>query len=161
MRNPVFREMTERESRAVLRRNHVGRVAFAFKDRVDIEPIGYLLDGDWLYGRTSRGEKLVQLKHNPWVAFEVDEVAGPFDWQSVVVHGTVYFLNPAGEEHPGFSRALELFRAHDPRILDADDPVPARTIFFRIHLDDVQGRAATTKAAKAKRSAASVRARRG
>ena len=143
--NPRFRKLTKAEGRARLRRNAVGRLAFTFRDRVDIEPISYLLDGGWLYGRTSRGQKLVQVKHNPWVAFEVDEVKGPFDWKSVVVHGTVYFLNPGGQEHPDFARAVAMFRKRDPRALRSDDPVPQRTIFFRIHLDDISGRAASTK----------------
>jgi uncharacterized protein len=142
---PSFNKMTARDSRALLRRHGVGRLAFTFKDRVDIEPIGYVLDGSWLYGRTSRGTKMAQLKHNPWVAFEVDEVEGPFDWRSVVVHGTVYFLNPGGQEHPDFARAMELLRKRDPRTLRGDDPAPRRTIFFRIHLDEVTGRAAATK----------------
>jgi nitroimidazol reductase NimA-like FMN-containing flavoprotein (pyridoxamine 5'-phosphate oxidase superfamily) len=141
---PKFSKLGERACRALLRRHRVGRLAFSFKDRPDIEPIGFLLDGDWLYGRTSRGTKLVQLKHHPWVAFEVDEIDGPFDWRSVVVHGAVYFLNPSGEEHPDFERALRLFRRRDPRILRSDDPVPDRTIFFRIHLDEITGRAAST-----------------
>jgi len=145
MKKPIFKTMTERESRALLRRQYVGRIAFSFKDRVDIEPIGYVLKGGWLYGRTSRGQKLIQLKHNPWVAFEVDEIDGAFDWRSVVAHGTVYFLNPEGEEHPDFGRAVALFKKLDPRTLDESDPAPDRTIFFRIHLDRLSGRVATTK----------------
>ena len=142
---PRFTKLTERACRALLRRHGAGRIAFTFKDRVDIQPIGYLLDDNWLYGRTSRGTKLVQLKHHPWVAFEVDEIEGPFDWRSVVVKGAVYFLNPRGEEHPDYQRALKLFRRRDPRILRDDDPVPDRTIFFRIHIDELTGRAAATK----------------
>ena len=148
-KTPKFSKMSARASRALLRRHGAGRLAFAFKTYVDIEPIGYVLDGPWLYGRTSRGTKLVQLKRQPWVAFEVDEIDGPFDWRSVVVHGTVYFLNPGGEEHEDFPHALKLFRSRDPRILRSDDPVPERTIFFRIHIDEISGRSATTKRRKA------------
>jgi nitroimidazol reductase NimA-like FMN-containing flavoprotein (pyridoxamine 5'-phosphate oxidase superfamily) len=147
-KTPKFSRLSERASRALLRRHGAGRLAFTFRNYVDIEPIGYVLDGDWIYGRTSLGTKLVQLKHHPWVAFEVDEIEGPFDWKSVVVHGTVYFLNPGGEEHRDFARALALFRARDPRTLRDNDPVPQRTIFFRIHLDEISGRAATTKGAR-------------
>ena len=151
---PRFTRMSERASRALLKRHGAGRLAYTFKDRVDIEPIGYVLDGPWLYGRTSRGSKLIQMKHNPWVAFEVDEIDGPFDWQSVVAHGTVYFLNPGGQEHPDFERALELFRQRDPRVLRPNDPAPQRTILFRIHLNEVTGRRASTKSAGRRVSAA-------
>jgi uncharacterized protein len=148
---PRFANLTKRQSRALLKRHGFGRLAFAFSNRVDIEPIGYVLQGQWLYGRTSRGTKLAHLKHNPWVAFEVDEVDGPFDWRSVVVHGTVYFLNPAGEEHADFPRALALFRRRDARVLRADDPAPGRTTFFRILLDEVTGREASTSVRRKRR----------
>jgi uncharacterized protein len=148
---PKFSILSERQSRLVLRQRSFGRLAFTFKDRVDIEPIGYVLEGDWLYGRTSPGTKLVQLAHHRWVAFEVDEVGGPFDWKSVVVHGAVYFLNRDGDTHADFARALKLFRRVDRRVLEADDPAPFRTIFFRIHIDDISGRAASTKRAAARK----------
>jgi hypothetical protein len=143
-RKPQFRSLSERQCRALLRRAHVGRVAFTFKDRVDIEPISYLSDGDWLYCRTQAGTKLVQMRHNPWVAFEVDEVDGPFDWKSAVVRGTAYFL---GTEHPDFAKAVRRLRRLDPRIFTPDDPVPARTIVFRIHINEMTGRSASTGAA--------------
>jgi uncharacterized protein len=150
---PVFTDLTARQCLALLKRHGYGRLAFTFKDRVDVEPIGYVLDGQWLYGRTSRGTKMVQLKHNPWVAFEVDEVEGPFDWRSVVVHGAVYFLNPGGQEHADFPRAVALFRRWDKRVLQPDDPAAHRTILFRIHLDRLTGRRASTKAIRPKRAA--------
>src|SRR5690349_4335455 len=72
--SPTFRELTPAESRALLGRHNVGRIAYSFHDRVDVQPIHYVVSGDWLYGRTSRGEKFLTLAHNPWCAFEVDEV---------------------------------------------------------------------------------------
>lgn len=141
---PKFRQMREAEIRALLRRHHAGRIAFGFKEQVDIEPISYAFNGRWLYARTAFGTKLIQMKHNPWVAFEVDEVDGPFDWRSVVVHGTAYFLNPGGIEHPEFPRAVQMLRSIDPRILTDEDLVPHRTIVFRIHVDSLSGRAAST-----------------
>jgi uncharacterized protein len=93
---PTFSELPPRDCVELLRRSHVGRIAFAFHDRVDIEPISYVYSEDWLYGRTSPGTKLVTVQHHPWVAFEVDEIEGRFDWRSVVVHGAMYLLEPDG-----------------------------------------------------------------
>ena len=75
------------DAEKLLKRICVGRLAFAFHDRVDIIPIHYVYSAPWIYGRTSRGAKLLTLEHNPWCAFEVDEIRGPFDWQSVIVKG--------------------------------------------------------------------------
>jgi len=46
----VFRELHRDESEEILSRNHVGRIAFASNDRVDIEPVNYVFDSGWIYG---------------------------------------------------------------------------------------------------------------
>lgn len=99
---PVFRELGREESEQLLLRNHVGRIAFAFHDRVDIEPIHYVFHGGWIYGRTSPGTKLTTIAHNRWVAFEVDEVQGLFDWRSVVVKGAFYLtgMDASADQDP-------------------------------------------------------------
>ena len=55
--------------------------------RVDIEPLHYVYEAPWMFGRTSTGAKLLTLSHNQWCAFETDDVRGMFDWESVVVKG--------------------------------------------------------------------------
>jgi nitroimidazol reductase NimA-like FMN-containing flavoprotein (pyridoxamine 5'-phosphate oxidase superfamily) len=141
---PRFRTLTDRECRALLRRHHVGRLGFTFRDKVDVEPISYVLNSEWLYARTAPGTKLLQLSHNPWVAFEVDEVTGPFDWGSVVAHGTAYFLTAGGLDESGYDKAVKVLRSIDPRALTHEDLIPERTTLFRIHIDSMTGRAAST-----------------
>ena len=79
---PTFRELPRDECDALLARNHVGRVAFSFHDRVDLEPVHYVYAEGWIHGRTAPGAKVAVLRHHPWVAFEVDEVEGLFRWRS-------------------------------------------------------------------------------
>ncbi|MEP6904912.1 MAG: pyridoxamine 5'-phosphate oxidase family protein [Gemmatimonadales bacterium] len=144
--SPVIRELGMDEIQSLLARNHVGRLAFSFHDRVDIRPFHYAYRDNWIYGRTSPSDKLVTLKHNQWVAFEVDEVQGPFDWQSVVVRGSFYRL--ADEDSPSQSElreeALRLLRTYAPDTLRNTDPVPFRTELFAIAIDQLTGRAAST-----------------
>ena len=52
---PQFSELSEKSAHALLARNHVGRIAFSFKDQVDIQPIHYVYDERWLLGRTAVG----------------------------------------------------------------------------------------------------------
>jgi Predicted flavin-nucleotide-binding protein len=142
----TIRELTADEMHDMLTRNHVGRIAFSFHDRVDIRPIHYVYNDGWLYGRTSPSEKLVTLQHNQWVAFEVDEVQGPFDWQSVVAHGSFYRLTEDEALHQRELReeALRLIRDVAPDALRATDPVPFRTELFAIAIDHLTGRAASS-----------------
>lgn len=141
---PVIRSLEPDECTAILARNHVGRLAYALRDRVDIEPVHYVHDDGWLYGRTSHGAKLATLQRNPWVAFEVDEVHALFDWSSVVVKGSFHLLDADGppREHPVRERALELLRTLVPATLDVGDPTPWRDVVFRIAIDEVSGREA-------------------
>ena len=92
---PHFRDLSREECEAILARNNVGRIAYAHAARVDIEPINYVYADGWIYCRTSRGAKVAIIEHQPWVAFEVDEVTALFDWRSVVVRGAHTFWIPA------------------------------------------------------------------
>jgi nitroimidazol reductase NimA-like FMN-containing flavoprotein (pyridoxamine 5'-phosphate oxidase superfamily) len=146
---PVFRELDRAECEVILSRNHVGRIAYTIHDRVNIEPIHYLLRDTWIFGRTAPGSKLLTLLHNPWVAFEVDEVEGPFDWRSVVVHGTFSPLGPVGTpaERATFTRAMNAITSKVPGAFSADDPVPERNVIFGISVREVVGRAAASQQA--------------
>jgi nitroimidazol reductase NimA-like FMN-containing flavoprotein (pyridoxamine 5'-phosphate oxidase superfamily) len=146
MTAPVFHELTHDESYALLARNYIGRIAYTFHDRVGIEPIGYIAEPDRIYLRTSWGSKMATIAHHPWVAFEVDEVEGPFDWRSVVVRGTAVVLHPNGSDtdRQAYTHALELLRRTVPGTLDDSDPVPFRTTIIAIYIDDITGRAAST-----------------
>lgn len=143
---PLFRELSKKESEMLLRRNNVGRVAFSFRDSVDIRPIHYVWRKGWLFGRTSPGDKLVTLRHNQWVAFEVDEISGPLDWSSVVARGTFYVLSPEGSVHDRrlFKRALTAVQVAAPHSFRSDDPVPFRTLLFGISVDSITGRSSSS-----------------
>jgi nitroimidazol reductase NimA-like FMN-containing flavoprotein (pyridoxamine 5'-phosphate oxidase superfamily) len=139
---PTFTELREQDARALLARNHVGRLAFSFRDRVDIQPIHYVYDNNWLIGRTGVGSKLVKLAHHPWCAFEVDEVHGLFHWDSVVVHGSFTLLDPKLGSSDLYTRAVERLQQFIPGTFTDDDPAPERVIPFAVHIDELRGRSA-------------------
>ena len=143
---PTFRELTRAECDALLERNRVGRIAFTFRDRVDIEPVHYVYAKGWLHGRTSLGTKLATLRHHPWIAFEVDETKGLYDWRSVIVHGVVHIPDRDGSPSDGeaYESTLGLMRKLEPLAWQPGDPTPQREVLFRIHVDEVSGRVATT-----------------
>ena len=140
----VFRDLSRDEVEKILERNNVGRLAFSLHDRVDIQPIHYVYERGWLYGRTSEGEKIATLAHNQWVAFEVDEVKDTFDWRSVVVHGSFWILHPRGSPRAEelWAKAAELMSTIVPGALTEHDPVGFRQTLFRIAISDVRGREA-------------------
>jgi nitroimidazol reductase NimA-like FMN-containing flavoprotein (pyridoxamine 5'-phosphate oxidase superfamily) len=142
--SPNIRELSRAEIDEVLARNHVGRIAYSFRDRVDIEPIHYVYHDGWIYGRTQPGTKLTVVQHNYWVAFEVDEVEDIFGWRSVVVRGGFYILIDEGTAQSRELReqAIEQIRRLTPEAFTDADPVPFRDIVFRIAVQEVEGRVA-------------------
>lgn len=148
-----IRHLTRAEMETMLRRHHVGRIAFRDERRVDIEPISYVYEDGALYGRAAPGTRMNALAGQPWVAFEIDEIRGPFDWESVVVKGTVYLVEPVQampmREH--YEKALQVIRSVMPDALTDHDAAPSRTILFRIQIDEMQGRSAQPLATMAAR----------
>ncbi|MBA3671116.1 MAG: pyridoxamine 5'-phosphate oxidase family protein [Gemmatimonadaceae bacterium] len=136
---PTLRALRGEEAEALLTRNSIGRIAFSHHDRVDLEPIHYLYEAAWSFGRTSTGAKLLTLRHNQWCAFETDEVLGMFDWQSVVVKGP---FSQRGSVSAGwdYESALAALRRLLPETLTADDPAPHRDVVFGMHASEIHGR---------------------
>jgi nitroimidazol reductase NimA-like FMN-containing flavoprotein (pyridoxamine 5'-phosphate oxidase superfamily) len=132
----------------MLARHNVGRIAYTFRDRVDVEPIGFVYADGALVFRTAQGSKIETLAHHPWVALEIDEVEGVFDWRSVVVHGTTYVLSETGNEAElrAYLAAVTALRRLVPATFDDADPVPFRSIVVKLHIDHITGRAARSDA---------------
>ncbi|HEU4993617.1 MAG TPA: pyridoxamine 5'-phosphate oxidase family protein [Gemmatimonadaceae bacterium] len=147
---PQFLVLTPDDCAEVLRRNHVGRLAYLKGPVVDIEPIGYVKEGDWIFFRSAYGAKLEAVAHTPYVAFEVDEVRGPFDWKSVVAHGTIYMFPGDGAkvDQRAYERGVAALRTVVPEALTPLDPVPERWIVYGLHVDSVDGRMAQSTTTK-------------
>jgi nitroimidazol reductase NimA-like FMN-containing flavoprotein (pyridoxamine 5'-phosphate oxidase superfamily) len=146
---PRIRELERQEIDALLTRNHVGRMAYERRGRIEIEPIHYVYVDGWLYLRTSQGEKYRTMAQSFYsilpVAFEVDEVEGLFHWRSVVVHGSAYLVpHPRdGGDPADWSAAVARLRRLLPDALTDSDPVPFRNLVFRIAVQEATGRECT------------------
>ena len=137
--------LSRAECEVILARNHVGRLAYRGRRHVDIEPLGYVYHDGVVTMRTSPGAKVETLAHEPYVAFEVDEVEGPFRWRSVVVRGTVYRAEPTGSdrERAAYAKSVRALRAVDPGAFEAGDRAAFRDVILRLHIAEISGRAAT------------------
>jgi nitroimidazol reductase NimA-like FMN-containing flavoprotein (pyridoxamine 5'-phosphate oxidase superfamily) len=144
---PTIRQLERDEIESLLSRHHIGRIAYSFRDRVDIEPIHYVYEKGFIYGRTSPGAKLTTVQHNPWVAFEVDEVDSVLEWRSAVAHGTLYVLSSrhAAVDESVIRDAEALLRRIVPSAFKPGDPTPERSVIIRIAVHELSGRASTLK----------------
>jgi len=143
---PRFHELSDAECTEVLERNRVGRLAYLANGQVQIDPISYVVRDSWIVMRSAYGHRVEALSRNPWAAFEVDEIAGPFDWRSVVARGTIYEFPSHGTAaaRDGFAEAVRALRALGPDALTEADPVPERDIVYGLRIDRMAGRMAST-----------------
>ena len=143
VRSPRLVALSRAECTRLLARNQVGRLAYTFREAIDIVPIHYAYADGWIYARTSPGQKVTKLRHNRWVAFEVDEIHATYQWTSVVVRGGLYLLEQDSVVQETWDRAVAVLQEKFPGAFTVRDPVPFRTTIFRIHVDAVSGRRAT------------------
>jgi len=146
----TFRTLTQHECVALLGRHDVGRLAFVVHGRPEIVPLNYVHEAGRIYGRTSATAMLAALEPGAWVAFEVDEVRGPYDWWSVIAHGTFHRLDLDGSlgiadirDAACSARVMHLLRDRAPEAFTTDDPASHRTLLFRIVVGTMTGRAAS------------------
>jgi nitroimidazol reductase NimA-like FMN-containing flavoprotein (pyridoxamine 5'-phosphate oxidase superfamily) len=127
--------MSDEAMDALLARSRMGRMAFLDGRRIEIRPLGFVKDGDWVFGRMGDGGKLDALLRAPWVAFQVDEVTSPWVWESVLLRGPVHFL-PPGEGGPEGvrlrERALRALEDAIPGFGTPEDPGAHRGHLFGI-----------------------------
>ncbi len=136
------RALTLEESNDFLSTARFGRLAFVEGTRVTIRPVGIAFDGDWIFGRMEAGGKVEALLHNPWVALQVDEVRGPWEWTSVLVHGAIHFLEPEGGRVADQVRrqAVVALSRSWPDLGGSSDPGAHRSILFGVTPQEVTGR---------------------
>lgn len=137
---PTVRTLGREEIDALLARNRVGRLAYVFGNRVDVEPVPYVYEAPWIYARTRPGMDPETIRRLRFVTFEVDEVASGEEWRGVTVRGAIYRL-AAGET---LRETAALERAHallDPAVRS---PAPAgeeefHPIVFRLPAYHAEG----------------------
>jgi uncharacterized protein len=126
---------------ALLARHHVGRLIFGWGGRIDVRPVHYVYANGIIYGRTSHGAKFIDVEELPAaVVFEIDEVESLFRWRSVIVRGefSLVTLNPA--EGSEWREAVAILKTLYRGAFATEDPVPDRTVVFRITIDEATGR---------------------
>lgn len=142
------RQLDEDAIERLLMKHHVGSMALAFHDRVTISLVNYVYADRWIYGRMEEGPDVAVLLHHPWVAFEVAEIDGIYDWRTATANGSVQFLSEGKSvrETAEARDALERIRSVVPAVFTPRDPMPHRVQLFRVYADELSGREARSNA---------------
>ena len=142
----VIEELTERECRAMLAGTSVAHLACASNNQPYIVPIHVDLEGDFLYGYATAGQKIEWMRENPLVCLEIDERLTHEQWASVLVFGRYEELPNIPEYEDSRSVAERLFQRHpmwwEPALVPVAGHEQRPPVVFRIRIDHVTGRRA-------------------
>lgn len=160
----LIQEMTEQECRAMLARRYVARLACARSNQPYIVAMHVDLDGEFLYGFATLGQKIEWMRLNPLVCLEIDELMTDGQWISVVVFGHYEELPHTPEYEGPRSVAERLFQRHpvwwEPALIPLATHEQRTPIVFRIRIGRVTGRRAapdTLKTAHVRGNASEAR----
>lgn len=146
----VIDKMSAEDCDAVLARVGFGRLACAKDNQPYIVPIYFGHQPQRLYGFATAGQKIEWMRANPHVCVQVDEIAGPDDWSSVIVVGRYEELADTGEYQQLRDWAKSLLEKRSfwwqPGYAAAQvrsNPHQHASIFFCIHIRELSGLRAT------------------
>jgi nitroimidazol reductase NimA-like FMN-containing flavoprotein (pyridoxamine 5'-phosphate oxidase superfamily) len=143
----VVHQLSFEECKAVLARSVVGRLGCARDGQPYIVPIFLWFDepSSCLYAFATVGRKVEWMRRNPKVCVEVEEIADPLHWTTVLVTGR---YDEIGDEHEADQlrkRAQDLLDQRTSWWLPAtatlaDGQEREAVVFYRIHIVAVSGR---------------------
>ena len=140
-------DMTRAEMDALLARARYGHLGVSRDGHPYVVPMHYAFDGRDLYFFTTEGTKTEYIAANHEVCFQVEEVNGPEDWQSVMLTGRAELL----KEPQDLERAMLLVSERNPSLSPALSHTRigawtrlSRIALYRLRPDAVYGRKTVT-----------------
>jgi uncharacterized protein len=151
-------DMTEAECRYALQQATVGRIGCARENQPYVVPIYFVYNGHHLYSISTVGQKIEWMRANPLVCVEVDELTNHDEWMSVVVFGRYEELPDLPEYKHAREQALALLQRRsafwwEPACIcenHRDTPHSCTPVAYRIQVDRISGRRATSDIVQAK-----------
>jgi nitroimidazol reductase NimA-like FMN-containing flavoprotein (pyridoxamine 5'-phosphate oxidase superfamily) len=140
----VIHEMTSQECRQMLARTNLARLACARNNQPYVVPVHVDLEGGFLYGYATMGQKIEWMRENPLVCLEMDELTSREQWATLIVFGKYEELPQTSGHQAARNIAEKLFQQHpmwwEPASVPVVSTKPRTPIVFRIAVDKVTGR---------------------
>jgi nitroimidazol reductase NimA-like FMN-containing flavoprotein (pyridoxamine 5'-phosphate oxidase superfamily) len=144
----IIQELTAAECEELLERTTLGRLGCARDDQPYIVPISVYFDRQarCLYSFATVGQKIDWMRANPRVCVEVDEIADPFHWTTILAIGR-YEEILESEGSGAREHALRLFQQQPEWWLPGAGKLAAgeehfTPVVYRIRIDRLSGRRA-------------------
>jgi nitroimidazol reductase NimA-like FMN-containing flavoprotein (pyridoxamine 5'-phosphate oxidase superfamily) len=145
----MFGKLKAEEIEELLATQLIGRIGCNAYNTTYVVPISYAYDGDYVYCHTYEGLKVIMMRTNPNVCFEVDTMDDMANWRSVITWGIFEELTKEEDQKKAIqvlndrklsgtvSQTLQLSPQWP---FPPDDPGHVTGIVFRIKLYEKTGR---------------------
>lgn len=107
----------------LLKSGIVGRIGCHADGRTYVVPITYVYDGQYIYGHSGVGQKVLMMRVNPNVCFEVDHLQNMANWESVIIQGVYEELQDEEAE-----RALQLLLERIMLLVASETSLPSHSM---------------------------------
>lgn len=145
-------ELTMKASLDFLAGRRFGRIACANQSQPYITPFNFAYHDHYLYGFSTVGRKIEWLRANPLACVEVDEIADPREWTSVIIFGRYEELPKTVDGKAARELAYKLLQQHQlwwepgyARTILHGVPRPLDPVYYRLSIDEISGHRATPK----------------
>jgi nitroimidazol reductase NimA-like FMN-containing flavoprotein (pyridoxamine 5'-phosphate oxidase superfamily) len=142
-------QLSENQIEEVLREQLVGRIGCHANGRTYVVPISYAYKENCIYCCAQEGMKVVMMRANPSVCFEVDTMHNMGNWESVIAWGRFEELTVEPERRNAltllYNRRLPVISSATTRLapewpFTPQDIDSIKGVVFRICLDTKTGR---------------------
>ncbi|MGZ3920846.1 MAG: pyridoxamine 5'-phosphate oxidase family protein [Bacteroidia bacterium] len=143
-------ELNNDQIESLLRSEAIGRIGCYADNKIYVVPVSYAYDGIYIYAHSKEGMKILMMRKNPLVCFEVDHMENMANWQSVIASGTFEELT----EHESSKRGMKILIDRLQPLMTSETAQPSHglpgnhqndvkafhAVVFRIKLSEKTGR---------------------
>jgi uncharacterized protein len=126
--------LTEQQALEILRKSTLGRIGCTDGKETYIIPITYLYDGKAIIAHSKIGRKIIMMRENPRVCFEVDHIKTFNNWKTVIAWGNYEEIRDEAER----SKALNAFARRMMHIKFSETAALPETSPMRWHPEPVE-----------------------
>lgn len=132
----------------ILHRCIVGRIGCHSGEEMYVVPVTYVYHDGYIYAHSKEGKKILMMRENPHICFQVDEIENMSNWRSVIAWGRFEELT-GDEEHKA---AMKIMMDKLAPFMTSETVRPShglppqkvekalRAVVFRIHITKSTGR---------------------
>jgi len=143
--NTPFVTISQPECEQLLSRVSIGRLGCSLNDQPYVVPVCFAYEPEWLYVFSTLGKKIEWMRQNPMVCLQVDEIANPSNWTSVVINGTYLELRERqytvekerARQH--LAQLLQWWLAPMAERREQTSDLLIQPVFFRISIESMSG----------------------